>query len=139
MNFAVAVAFPGCVLRRFLPFVCVLVLSACASYPINEPLESLDTEVGYRLNNRALGDKNSDELYIILALSGGGTRAAALDYGVMKYLDELLDTKLPAIVITADRSPKLEEEARRNDYGLLRKPIKPAALRALMTNLMKSH
>ena len=41
---------------------------------------------------------------------------------------------MPAIVITADRSVELEEKARLKSYSLLRKPIKPGALRALMTN-----
>jgi len=57
---------------------------------------------------------------------------------VMEHLDSVLDTKLPAIVITADRSSKLEEKVRNRGYGLLRKPIRPAALRALMTNTLKN-
>jgi len=64
-------------------------LNACASYPLNEPLEEIDQTAGYRMNTRTLGEKNSDQLFVILALSGGGVRAAALDYGVMKYLDEI--------------------------------------------------
>jgi signal transduction histidine kinase/CheY-like chemotaxis protein/PAS domain-containing protein len=40
-----------------------------------------------------------------------------------------------AILITADRSPDVREEARKNDVLLLNKPIKPAALRALMTQV----
>ncbi len=43
--------------------------------------------------------------------------------------------KIPAVLITADRSPGVEDESRDNDLQLLRKPIKPAALRALMTTL----
>jgi len=39
---------------------------------------------------------------------------------------------LPAILITADRSPYVRDEARRCDAQVLNKPIKPAALRALM-------
>ena len=57
---------------------------------------------------------------------------------VMEHLDRVLEAKLPAIVITADRSPELEEKVRSHNYGLLRKPIRPAALRALMTNMLKS-
>lgn len=41
----------------------------------------------------------------------------------------------PAVLITADHSPDAEEEARRNNLHLLRKPIKPAGLRALMMRL----
>jgi Na+/proline symporter/signal transduction histidine kinase len=53
-------------------------------------------------------------------------------------LDREVGGRLSAIIITADRSPTLETEVRRRGYGLLRKPIKPAALRALMSNIVKS-
>jgi Na+/proline symporter/signal transduction histidine kinase len=39
---------------------------------------------------------------------------------------------LPAILITADRSPRVRTEARAHTIELLHKPIKPAALRALL-------
>ena len=39
---------------------------------------------------------------------------------------------LPAILITADRSPHVRDEARAQDVQVLSKPLKPAALRALM-------
>ncbi len=39
---------------------------------------------------------------------------------------------LPAILITADRSPRVRAVARNRDIQVLNKPIKPAALRALM-------
>ncbi len=39
---------------------------------------------------------------------------------------------LPAILITADRSPRVRDEARAHDVLLLNKPVKPAALRALL-------
>ncbi len=42
---------------------------------------------------------------------------------------------IAAVLITADRSPDVEAEARGNGLYLLRKPIKPAALRSLMTRL----
>ncbi len=45
------------------------------------------------------------------------------------------DYEIPAILITADRSPAVEDEARKSNLYLLRKPIKPAALRALMSRL----
>jgi len=57
---------------------------------------------------------------------------------VMQHLDKILGTQLPAIVITADRSSELEEAVKKSGYGLLRKPIRPAALRALMTNMLKT-
>ena len=39
---------------------------------------------------------------------------------------------LPAILITADRSPAVRERARAEGIQLLNKPLKPAALRALL-------
>ncbi len=39
---------------------------------------------------------------------------------------------LPAILITADRSPAVREEARTQNIVVLNKPLKPAALRALL-------
>jgi PAS domain S-box-containing protein len=56
---------------------------------------------------------------------------------VMRHLDNILGTQLPAIVITADRTSELEAAVRARGYGLLLKPIRPAALRALMTNMLK--
>ena len=40
---------------------------------------------------------------------------------------------LPAILITADRSPHVRADARAQGIQLLHKPLKPAALRALLT------
>ncbi len=40
---------------------------------------------------------------------------------------------LPAILITADRTPEVREAAEAKDIHLLNKPVKPAALRALLT------
>jgi CheY-like chemotaxis protein len=39
---------------------------------------------------------------------------------------------LPGILITADRSPRVRAEARAYDIEVLNKPVKPAALRALL-------
>jgi CheY-like chemotaxis protein len=41
----------------------------------------------------------------------------------------------PAILITADRSPAVADQTLANDIHLLRKPIKPAALRAAMSHV----
>ena len=57
---------------------------------------------------------------------------------LMSHLDNILGTRLPAIVITADRSTELEDAVKAREYGLLRKPIRPAALRALMNNMLKT-
>ena len=41
--------------------------------------------------------------------------------------------ELPAILMTADRSPKVRAAARARQVHVLHKPLKPAALRALLT------
>jgi Na+/proline symporter/signal transduction histidine kinase len=43
-----------------------------------------------------------------------------------------LSTDFPAILITADGSPRVREEAHASDIQVLNKPVKPAALRALL-------
>src|SRR5262249_61959585 len=40
---------------------------------------------------------------------------------------------LPAILVPADASPQVREDARANGIQVLNKPVKPAALRALLT------
>lgn len=42
---------------------------------------------------------------------------------------------LPAVLITADRTPAVRKEARSKNIELLNKPVKPAALRALLTQV----
>jgi Na+/proline symporter/signal transduction histidine kinase len=43
-----------------------------------------------------------------------------------------------AIVVTADRGPEVEESVRAKGAALLRKPLRPAALRALASNLLRA-
>ena len=71
-----------------LPFILVLALSACAHYPRTTVLSSRDRSADYRFNNLALLGNNSDDLFVILTFSGGGTRAMAMSYGVMEKLKE---------------------------------------------------
>jgi Na+/proline symporter/signal transduction histidine kinase len=46
-----------------------------------------------------------------------------------------LKADVPAVVITADHSPEVQRELRRRGFMLLRKPLKAAALRAVLTQL----
>ncbi len=72
----------------FLFFLTVsFLISACTTYPQNVPIKERNSKTGYRFNTLEKNG-NSDSLFIILAFSGGGTRAAALSYGVMEKLRE---------------------------------------------------
>jgi DNA-binding response OmpR family regulator len=46
------------------------------------------------------------------------------------------EVAIPAIIITADRSPAIADAARELDCEVLLKPVKPAELRALMLHLL---
>jgi NTE family protein len=74
-------------LRRVRPAIAVALalagLAACAG-PVNPRLTAYGGE-GYRYANvRSAGQE--EELFVILAFSGGGTRAAAFSYGVLEAL-----------------------------------------------------
>jgi NTE family protein len=67
---------------RRLALAALLALAACASIePGNPPLAQHQPQAGYRFDTLERGE-NSDELFVIVTFSGGGTRAAALAYGV---------------------------------------------------------
>ena len=63
----------------------LLLLGGCASRPINPPITQADPTTGYRFETRQAQAKDKDNL-VILAFSGGGTRAAAFSYGVLEFL-----------------------------------------------------
>lgn len=65
----------------------VLLCVGCSSthYPINPPLARVDAQTGYRAN-RAFAAAPGDHIFMHMSVSGGGTRAAALGFGVMEVL-----------------------------------------------------
>jgi len=77
-----------------IPFLLAVLLlaSGCAHFPQNARLVSSNPATGYRFRQAAPPTKSPD-LLLMLAFSGGGTRAASLSYGV---LEELAHTRVGA-------------------------------------------
>jgi NTE family protein len=63
----------------------MLALGGCATRPVNTPITQADPKAGYRFESR-LGASEKKHNLVILAFSGGGTRAAAFSYGVLEFL-----------------------------------------------------
>ena len=71
-------------------------LGACATRPINPPIEKVNQDQSYRdLNRETRNHGELPEILVVLAFSGGGTRAAAFSYGALETLRdiELVDSK----------------------------------------------
>jgi NTE family protein len=62
-----------------------LFASGCAHYPVNHSLDQYAPDAGYRVKNMG-SPENSEDILFILSFSGGGTRAAALSYGLLEEL-----------------------------------------------------
>jgi len=81
-----------------------MLLGGCASRPINEPIAQVDPNTGYR-PHLLIPKRTNNELstLFVLSFSGGGTRAAALSFGV---LEELRRTE---IVVNGKRRRMIDE------------------------------
>lgn len=76
-------------------------LGGCAHRTWNQPIRDLASADRYEFSNRL--PQNSPELFVVLAFSGGGTRAAAFSYGV---LETLRDTR---VMVDSQSRPLLGE------------------------------
>ena len=80
--------------QRIVALLCALLIATsglgCFGFKaVNVPLDQYDPSYGYRPANREVRRDRGD-IFIYVAFSGGGTRAAALAYGVMEALRETL-------------------------------------------------
>ena len=63
----------------------LVMLGGCATRPTNSAVKQIDPSAGYRFETRIQNAQDRENL-VILAFSGGGTRAAAFSYGVLEFL-----------------------------------------------------
>ncbi|HID83337.1 MAG TPA: patatin-like phospholipase family protein [Chromatiales bacterium] len=75
------------IFRCVLLFIVVGLTGCVAHFPINPPLSEATSAAPYYLHQQR-GFDRSPELLVVLAFSGGGMRASALSYGVLKTLAE---------------------------------------------------
>src|SRR3990167_1424123 len=71
-------------LLHALSLVFAATLSGCAHRVWNLPITGADPVARYDFSHRL--PENSEEIFVVLAFSGGGTRAAAFNYGVLEAL-----------------------------------------------------
>ncbi|MFK7792165.1 MAG: NahK/ErcS family hybrid sensor histidine kinase/response regulator [Devosiaceae bacterium] len=98
-----------------------------------------------RWGAEALTGATASEIKDELAAKGTEPEMVLADYHLdngtgieaVKELREAFGAELPAVLVTADRSPQMQERAKRNGIAILNKPVKPAALRAMIAQSRK--
>jgi NTE family protein len=76
-------------MRALVPTALAGLLAACASFPENAPREPGLEQAGYRyevIETATDPQRNDPRTLVLLAFPGGGTRAAAMAYGVLEQL-----------------------------------------------------
>ncbi len=75
--------------RSVFALAVALLAAACSTthYPVNPPLARIDTSSGYRAP-RIFAASPPDHFFLHVSMSGGGSRAASLGFGVLEALRE---------------------------------------------------
>ena len=76
----------------------------------------------------------------VIETSGGRVTGLLVDYhldrgngiAAIREIRRRFGDTIPAVLITADRSPQVQKAAREENIAVLNKPVKPASLRALL-------
>ena len=96
----------------------LLMLISCASqYPLN-PKTSAITQAASpeAAKGKLLSQQRSDPLLLLLAFSGGGTRAAALSYGILEALERV---EIPAQTIEKDVPPGVNKRTLLDEVDII--------------------
>ena len=77
-------------LKSTLSILSLALLSACSlvKYQPVAGIDAVDLKQGYRFETSKLQREDNDDTLIVVMFSGGGTRAAALGYGVLEQLNQ---------------------------------------------------
>jgi len=82
----------------------------------------------------AEGNQSPDLIICDYQLSDGQTGIEAIE-----ELRKSLNLPIPAFLISGDMAPERIREARMSGYHLLHKPVRPRALRAMLSKFLKKH
>jgi NTE family protein len=75
-------------MRFMVSMVMIVLFAGCATRPVNAPLEHYDGGKAHRIERPSENAEDNATL-VILAFSGGGTRAAAFSYGALEPLRDM--------------------------------------------------